>query len=179
MTSWNVIATANADRYAEAEELLADFGHVQATSYFNVLTLEVPDIPVFLEDFALLQRNFPHVQAVLSRVVPLTSMFTFSEPEAFLHACGAAVRGFAPALAGKRFHVRFHRRGYKGRIVTPEVERALDDLLRSEATGIGPEATISFTHWEAVVVVETIDSCGGASLWTVEQGQRYPFLKLD
>ena len=42
-----------------------------------------------------------------------------------------------PILAGKNFHVRMHRRGFKGRISSHDEERFLDTILLEELGKIG------------------------------------------
>ena len=50
MEDWNVVVTANEKGFKKACSFLERFGRVKATSYFNVLTLHVPDQALFLNE---------------------------------------------------------------------------------------------------------------------------------
>jgi tRNA(Ser,Leu) C12 N-acetylase TAN1 len=57
-----------------------------------------------------------------------------------------------PRLAGRSFHVRFHRRGSRHALRSPDV---------------------------AVIVIDTIDDRAGVSLWTREDLARHRLLRPD
>jgi len=82
-------------------------------------------------------------------------------------------------VAGQDFHVRMHRRGFKGRLSTMEVEQLLDDLLQDLTQRLGRPARVSFSDPEVVVAVETVGTRAGVSVWRKEQRHNYPFLRLD
>jgi tRNA(Ser,Leu) C12 N-acetylase TAN1 len=175
---WNVVVTLQGRDFRTAVELLREFGRVQKTDYFNLLTLTVDDPVHFPEALARYLETFPGTMDLLSRVVPVFATFPFSTAEEFQEKAGDSVLGYARELAGKSFHVRLHRRGFKGRIKTPEQERFLNELLLKELSRAGTPGRISFDEPDAVIAVEMVGNRAGVSLWTSGDLRRYPFLKL-
>jgi tRNA(Ser,Leu) C12 N-acetylase TAN1 len=116
---------------------------------------------------------------LLARVVPVTCTFSFQSPEEFETKAKEAVLYWLPQLEGKKFYVRMHRRGFKGRISSLEEEHFLDKILLEELVKIGNPGQITFENPDAIVVVETVGQQAGLSCWTREEWQRYPLLKLD
>jgi tRNA(Ser,Leu) C12 N-acetylase TAN1 len=125
-----VVATTQEQGFERARQLLSQFGQVFRTDYFNVLLL-VPDDPdSFLDRFAAMVRNVPRVMETLSRVMPAEDGFRFDGPEDFEERARGIVVGWASRLHGKSFHVRMHRRGFKGRLSSQDEERFLDKVKR-------------------------------------------------
>jgi tRNA(Ser,Leu) C12 N-acetylase TAN1 len=173
------VATAFPEAYNRARDLLAQFGHVSRTDYYNVLIL-VPDDPgSFMERLAAMVDNVPEVMNVLSRVMPCTDTFLFADPAEFESAACEIVRGWIPRLCGKSFHVRMHRRGFKGRISSLEEERFLDETVLSATTDEGAAARIDFEDPDMVIDVETVGNRALLSIWTREELRRYPFLRPE
>ena len=84
-----------------------------------------------------------------------------------------------PELAQKSFHVRMHRRGFKGRLSSPEEERFLDDLLLTALEEVGTPGRISFDDPDATIAIETVGQRAGLSFWRRSDLERYPFLRID
>jgi tRNA(Ser,Leu) C12 N-acetylase TAN1 len=82
-------------------------------------------------------------------------------------------------LLGKSFHVRLHRRGFKGALSTPKEERFLDDALLAVLASAGAPGRIGFDDPDAVLQIEMIDRRAGVSLWERDDLRRYPFLSVD
>ena len=96
-----VVATTHEHGFDRARQLLAQFGKVFRTDYFNVLLL-VPDDPgSFPERFAAMVRNVPQVMEVLARVMPAQDEFRFEGPEEFEERARDIVLGWAPRLLSK------------------------------------------------------------------------------
>ena len=72
-----------------------------------------------------------------------------------------------------------HRRGFKGRISSQQEERLLDDAILDSLSAAGTPARITFDDPDAVIDVETVGNQAGASLWTREELNRYPFLGVN
>lgn len=179
MADRTVIATTREHGFDRARQLLAQFGQVFRTDYFNVLLL-VPDDPEsFLDRFAAMARNVPQVMEVLSRVMPAEEGFRFDGPEEFEERATAIVLAWASRLRGKSFHVRMHRRGFKGRLSSQQEERFLDGTLLARLEAEGAAGRIDFENPDAVIDIETIDDRAGLSFWTREELKRYPFLRVD
>ena len=84
-----------------------------------------------------------------------------------------------PKLAGKRFYVRLHRRGFKGILSSPQEERFLDDAILEGLQQAGTHGQIGFDDPDVVIDIETVDNRAGVSLWTREDIRRFAFLRPD
>jgi tRNA(Ser,Leu) C12 N-acetylase TAN1 len=179
MHDWNVVVSLQEGGYTQAWKLLEPFGAVSRTPYYNVLVMRVADIGQFLE--TLRQRNTeePQLLTVLARVMPVTQTFTFQTVEEFETKVRAACQRWVPVLAGQRFHVRMHRRGFKGRLTSQHEESFLDGALLEALAQTGRPGQITFADPDAIIALETVDCRAGLALWRREDVQRYPFLRLD
>jgi tRNA(Ser,Leu) C12 N-acetylase TAN1 len=179
MRDWNTVATLRGEGFEQAIETLSQLGPVARTQYFNVLVMHLDDISLALEE--LRQRITADCEGYdfLGRLAPLTRVFNFGSPEQFEERARQAVLTWPPVLAGKSFHVRMHRRGFKGRISSMKEEQFLDETLIKAMREAGNEARISFVDPDVIIAVETLDQRGGLSLWTRHDLERYPFLRLD
>jgi len=174
-----VVATTHEHGFDRARQLLAQFGQVFGTGYFNVLLLLPDDPDSFLDRFAAMARNVPQVMETLARVMPADEGFRFDTPEEFEARAREIVLGWASRLHGKAFHVRMHRRGFKGRLPSQHEERFLDEVLLQQLEVEGAPGRITFDDPDAVIDVETVDDRAGLSFWTRDDLERYPFLKVD
>lgn len=178
MSNWNVVVTTTAGQYAKACELLRPYGSIARTDYFNVLTLQVEDIAHFLECLHDDTADDPDMAQSLGRVMPVTVQFQFQSPAEFeVEACHA-VAPWLGQLAGSRFHVRMHRRGFRNRISSQDEEQFLDHYI-VEGTGPTAAAVIDFADPDYILAVETLGQDAGLSLWDRAARARYAFLRLD
>ncbi|WP_212523388.1 THUMP domain-containing protein [Actibacterium sp. MT2.3-13A] len=178
MGAWNVVITVRERKFETAWAHLQDFGKLRKTDYYNVVTLLVADLSAFQERLAALCAERPDILNVLSRVAPAQVVFTFQTAEEFDEKARAAVLGWLPDLAGKSFHVRLYRRGFKGRILSPEEERSLDAALLSGLAARGTPGRMDFEDPDMVIDVETVGNRAGLSLWSRADLARYPFLRV-
>jgi tRNA(Ser,Leu) C12 N-acetylase TAN1 len=176
---WNVVATVRDEGFIKALALLEQFGPVSRTEFFNVLVMRVDDIPNLLEALRQQIEKDPEVEAILARLVPASHVFTFRTPEEFKTKASEGARTWVQQLAGRRFHVRMHRRGFKGRLSSLAEEQFLDEVLLNALEKIGHPGLINFDDPDVIVSVETVAQRAGLSLWNREDLQRYPFLHLD
>ncbi len=179
MEDWNVVVTANEGGFRRACDLLQRFGRVTATSYFNVLTLRVEDGAAFLKALERELADDPEARASLARVMPVTQSFAFQSPEEFETKATAAIEPWLDRFAGRRFHVRLHRRGFKARMTSPVEERFLDHYIIGRLQERGADAEVSFDDPDLILAVETVDQRAGLSLWERDELRRHPLLKLD
>ncbi len=178
MSGWNVVVSVHDRGYRRARELLGSYGPVHKTDYYNVLTLTVEDTRAFLDRLARLAEVVPDIRDVVSRAVPAERSFTFQSAAEFEAKAREIALEMAPRLAGKSFHVRLYRRGFKGRISSPEEERFLDEALLQALEAAGTPGRVAFDDPDAVIDIETLGNWAGVSLWTREELERYPFLKV-
>lgn len=179
MRDWNVVISVHEGRFVRACQILERFGRVERTEYYNVLVMKVEDVSKFVTALAELVSIVPDVLAIVSRAMPAAVTFTFQSATEFETKARKIVLGWLPALAGKAFHVRLHRRGFRGRLPSQEEERFLDEVLLDALERAGTPGRIRFDDPNAILDVETVGTRAGLSLWTREDLSRLPFLKLD
>lgn len=179
MHDWNVVVTIHERHFHQAMELLKTFGRPGKTDYFNVLVMKVDDIAQFLEHMNRTLRATPSLETVVSRIMPVSLDFDFQTPAEFEAQARQAVEPWVVQLAGTRFHVRMHRRGFKGRLSSQNEERFLDQFLMEKLDEQGATGRIDFDDPDYIIDIETVGQRAGITLWTREQRLRYPFLKLD
>lgn len=179
MHDWNVVVTVYEDGYKQARNLLQPFGAVSRTEFYNVLVMKVDDVDRFVERLReLIERDAQIVNAA-SHIMPVRQTFMFQDPEQFEAKAREAAEGWLSDLAGKAFHVRMHRRGFKGRLSSQSEERFLDDFLLQALEKAGTPGRITFEDPDAILVVETVGQSAGMSLWSRADLERYVFLRLD
>lgn len=179
MQDWNVVATTREHGFKQARTFLMPFGAVHTTGFYNVLTLSVGSVDVFLEQLREAAEQEPRYLDWIARVVPATATFDFQNPEEFEEKARVSVAPWAAQLAGRSFHVRMHRRGFKGRISSQDEERFLDECIIVRSAEHGEPARVSFEDPDFIVAVETVAQRAGLSLWSRDTLKRYPFLRLD
>ncbi len=173
---WNVIVTLPEATFREARNVLRRWGKARRTAYFRVLTLTVDDPESFVEEIGKAIEESPGILNFVSHVIPAQRTFDFASAEEFEAKARDIAILWAPALAARSFHVRLHRRGFKGTLSTAKEERFLDETLLGALDALGSPGRISFSDPDAIVQIETIDGRAGLSLWRREDLQRYPFL---
>lgn len=176
---WNVVVNLNEGARRQAYRRLEIFGPAKKTGFFNVLLMKVEDLPGMLETMRKWTLEDPQSLSFLSRIIPAAGIFVFQSPEEFEAKARETVLQWVPALAGKSFHVRMRRRGFKGRLSSMDEEHFLDGILLEAVEKIGPPGHITFDNPDAIIAVETVGPWAGLSFWSREDLQRYPFIRLD
>lgn len=176
---WNVIVTVQEDGYQKARTLLHRFGEVGHTEFFNVLVMRVPDYRQFMEELLEEGEREPGNLHPLASVIPVIQTFNFQTPQEFEDKARVAVSAWLPVLGGKAFHLRMHRRGFKGKLSTMEEERLLDGYLLEALELAGMPGRITFDDPDAIISLETLGGRAGLSLWNREDLRRYPLLHLN
>jgi len=179
MRDWNVVASVHEEQFGRARAILQALGTVKRTVFHNVLVMKVRDVRAFADRLAETIAAQPDLAGTLSRVVPAMNAFDFHTPEEFDAAAMAIAKAWLPQLANRSFHVRLHRRGLKGLLVSQPHEQSLDRALLTALEAAGTPARISFDDPDAVIDIETVGNRAGLSLWTREDLKRYPFLRVD
>jgi tRNA(Ser,Leu) C12 N-acetylase TAN1 len=179
MYEWNVVVTIQARGFVLACEFLEEFGRPQRTEFFNILVMRVDDVYRFLENLRSRISEDPGILNFLARVMPVKESFGFRTPEEFENNAKQLALLWVQQLAGKGFHVRMHRRGFRGRLSSMDEERFLDDVLLEALEKEATSGHITFNNPDAVLVVETVGQRAGMSLWDREQIERYAFLHMD
>ena len=179
MSEWNVVVSVYDRGYKHARQVLEEFGSVSRTEFYNVLAVQVDDTPGMLEKLKQRLAADEKARMSLARVVPVHVSFTFQDPAEFETKAKEAVLPWITKHAGKGFHVRMHRRGFKGRLSSQDEERFLDGFLLERLEEAGTPGRITFEDPDAIIVIETISQHAGLALCTREDLKKYPFLKVD
>lgn len=179
MSDWNVVITVREKGYGPARAFFERFGQVEETHYYNVLTLTAAAPREVLAEAQAQVEQDAALRAALARVMPVEAAFVFQSPEEFTHRAEELIAPWVPRFEGMRFHVRMHRRGFKGKLTSPVEERFLDHYLLDRLAARGASARVDFADPDLILAVETVDSRAGLSLWTRPERLRYPLLHLD
>jgi tRNA(Ser,Leu) C12 N-acetylase TAN1 len=176
---WNVLVTAQERHFQKALAALDKFGSASATDFYDVIALRVEDVPGFLAQLRQAYEKDPEFAALFGRFAPVTRRFTFQSPAEFESKAVETARTWLERLHGKRFHVRMHRRGFKGRLQSQKEEQFLDRFLRESLEQVDVLAEIEFEDPDFIIDVETLGQEAGMAIWSREELRSYPFLKLD
>ena len=179
MLDWNIVIDVHEHSFSRAYLLFEEFGTVFQSDFENILLMKVNSIPEFLDSFNDKLLSDPSLEKVASRIVPVTSTFSFPSAAEFETKAKEVILQWLPILAGKKFYVRMHRKGLKDLIDGNEEENHLDLIILQELEKIGNPGKISFEDPEAIVAVETISQQAGLSCWTRQDLENYPWLKLN
>jgi tRNA(Ser,Leu) C12 N-acetylase TAN1 len=176
---WNVVVSVHDGGYQHVRQALTELGTVGRTDFYNVLVLKVDDIPYTLEGLQERLQTDDRLKVALARLMPVSQAFTFQKPEEFESRAKGALLPLIPGLAGKGFHVRMHRRGFKGRLSSKQEERILAEFVFAGLENARTPGHIAFGDPDAVLAIETIGQRAGVALWSRDELKRYPFLHVN
>jgi tRNA(Ser,Leu) C12 N-acetylase TAN1 len=176
---WNVVVSIYQDGFRRARRALEALGQVERSPYYNVLAMKVDDPGALLEAVERRTEESPALYDAIARVAPAHRCFEFQSAEELEGKARSIALEWLPRLAGRSFHVRFHRRGPRHALRSPDVERHLDDALLDALQEAGTPGKLSFSDPDAVIVIDTIDDRAGISLWTREDLARHRLLRPD
>ena len=178
MICWNVVIDIHEHSFSRAYLLFEEFGTVFQSDFEDILLMKVDSIPSFLESFNTRILEDPSLAKVASRIVPVTSTFSFGSQEEFEAKAKKVVSNWLPKLEGKKFYVKMHRKGMKDRIDRHEEETFLDLVILQELEKIGKPGQIGVMDPDILVAVETVSHQAGLSYWSRQDLQNYPWMKL-
>jgi tRNA(Ser,Leu) C12 N-acetylase TAN1 len=179
MKDWNIVITVEEHGYREMLDRLSSFGLVDKTDFYNVLVMSAEDARDAFIRIQAMWHEDRRMQALLSRVMPVTHSFSFQTPEQFEDRARQAASALIPALGGRTFHVRMHRRGFKGRLSSQNEELFLDHFLMHQLDEAGTPGQIGFDNPDCIIALESVGQWAGLSLWTRDEIRQFPLLKLD
>jgi len=177
MREWNVLATSLEGRRPALLAALRPLGAFWGAGYRNVLVGRVDDHDAFLEAVHASLPTHVLLEGSLTKVVPVEHVTQFEAAE----LCETVVNALAPTtarLTGKTFYVRLERRGFKGVVHTPTVERMVGEALLDASARHGATARVSFQDPDIIVAVETTGSTVGVGLLTRDLRTRFPFVRV-
>ncbi len=129
MKEWNVVITVFQDGFRRALRSLRQLGEVERGYYHNVLSMKVDDPMALLQAVEQKTVADPALFDAISRVAPAMHTFEFRSADEFTEKAKSAALEWIPELAGRSFHVRLHRRGFKHELPSPSAEKSLDEAL--------------------------------------------------
>lgn len=179
MNDWNVVISIYQDGFRRAVRALQELGWVSRSPYHNVLVMKVEDPVALLDAVERRTEESPALYDTISRVAPAARTFDFHSAEEFTDKAKSIILDWVPHLGGRSFHVRFHRRGARHDLHSPDVERLLDDVLLDALKQTETPGTISFSDPDVVIAVDTIDDRAGVGLWTRDDLARHRLLRPD
>ena len=177
MGSWNVLATSLEGRRDALLIALRRLGKFRRGGYRNVVVGAVEDVPVFLTAVRDALTADPLLPTALAKVVPVEGLVRFDATNA-VESFAAAAEPLLDRLGSGSFFVRLERRGLKGRLHTPTVERDLADRVWRALETRGHVPRVEFRDPDAVLVVETVGDEAGIGVLTRAVRQEYPFVKV-
>lgn len=176
MHDWNVVVSVRSECYQWVRQRLREYARVDRTDYYNILALRVADPDVFIDELCGATVADPRLRACLARAMPAPHSFLFQTAEEFEQRARQAVAHFLPALGGKTFYVRMHRRGFRGTLASQKLEQLLDKYLLESLAAAGTPGQVRFADADAVVVIETVGQWAGVALVTRALWTRCPFV---
>ena len=177
MRAWNLLATSLEGRRDALLIALRRLGEFRPGGYRNVVIGQV-EVPIaFLDRVRDALATDLLLPTALARIIPVETTLRF-EPADPLQALGPAAERFLDRLGGGAFFVRLERRGLKGRLHSPTLERDLADRLWRALEARGHVPRVDFGDPEAVLMVETLGDEAGLGVVTRALRRDYPFVKV-
>ena len=177
MAEWNILATSLEGRRDALLLSLRRLGRFRPGGYRNVVIGLVDDLPDFLVRVREALAADGLLPTALAKVMPI-EVTTQIEAETAVATLAAAAEPFLDRLAGGSFFVRLERRGLKGRLHSPSVEREIGDHVWRALEARGHVPRVDFADPDAVLVVETIGDRAGLTVVSRALRQEHPFVKI-
>lgn len=175
---WNVVVTLRNDDCAHVWRVLERLGPVAQTRFYNVLLMRIDDIPTFLASLDRLLAEDTRLGRAVLHILPLTHTFEFRDVAEFERRVREVALGWLDQLVGRSFFVRLHRRGFGDEISRHAEERGLDGALLDALRARGTPGTIDFEKPDVVIDIEAVGQRAGMALWTHDDLERHPFLRI-
>ena len=177
MREWNILATSVEGRREALLAALRKLGTFWRAGYRNVVVGRVDDQGALL--LALRERLSTEMllEASLTKVVPVEQVALF-DPGQLAEAVIDMLCPHADRLAGRRFYVRLERRGLKGVVHTPTVERTVGAALVEAATALGKAPTVTFEDPDTIVAIETTGKTVGVGFLPRTMRCDFPFVRV-
>jgi len=177
VTPWNVLATSVEGRRDALLLALRRLGRFRPGGYRNVVVGTVDDPGALLLAVRDLLAADPLLPTALAKLVPIevTLRFDPAEPAGTL---AAAAEPLLDRLGGGSFFVRLERRGLKGRLHSPTVEREIGDRVWRALEARGHHPRVDFHDPDAILVIETLGDQAGLAVLDRSLRAAYPFVKI-
>jgi tRNA(Ser,Leu) C12 N-acetylase TAN1 len=177
VTPWNVLATSLEGRRDGLLIALRRLGRFRPGGYRNVVIGTVEDRQALLDAVRSALASDPLLPTALARLIPIEITLRFEAADVVAPVMAAA-EPLLDRLAGGSFFVRLERRGLKGRLHSPTVERELGDHVWKALVARGHTPRVDFRDPDAILVVETLGDQAGLSVIDRALRTTYPFVKI-
>jgi len=177
VASFDILATSLEGRRDALLVALRRLGRFRPGGYRNVVVGSVDDRAAFLDRVAEALARDPLLPTALARLLPIDHTLRFTL-ETALDDLAAAAGPLVDRLDGDAFFVRLERRGLKGRLHTPTLERDLADRVWRMLEARGRTPRVDFRDPDGVLVVETLGDQAGIVLLPRALRARYPFVRV-
>ena len=177
MADWNVLATSLEGQRDTLLLLLRRFGRFRRAGYRNVVVGRVDDVPATLDGVRDALATDPFLPSVLAKLVPIEKTVRIEARNAATTLTEAA-EPFLDRLAGGSFFVRLERRGLKGQLHSPTLEREVADPVWRALESRGTHPRVDFRDPDNILVIETIGEVAGLAVLGRALRRDYPFVKV-
>jgi len=177
MDYWNVVVMVQWGWDRAVFRELRHMGEFRHTPFQGVFTGRVDDTAWFLDQIHQASEAGVRWTQGVARVIPVEHTFEFT-PEGFEERLREAITPCVERMSEGTFYVRLERRGYKGKIISPEVERAMDAHIIVLGERQGKHFRVSFEDPDYIIAVETVTNICGVALFDREIRKRYPLIKI-
>jgi len=174
---WNVLATSLEGRRDALLLALGRLGRFRPAGYRNVVVGLVEDASGFLARVRDALATDLLLPSALAKIVPVEATVRF-DPNDPVGSLAGAIEPFVGRLAGGSFFVRLERRGLKGRLHSPSVERELGERVWRTLEARGHAPRVDFRDPDAVLVIETLGDEAGITVLSRSLRRHYPFVKV-
>jgi tRNA(Ser,Leu) C12 N-acetylase TAN1 len=180
MQDWNVVVTVFEEAgIRRAMALLPEYGETEASDFHNVLVMKVRDVEAFADRLADRLKERPFLLRHISRILPCQTQFDFRSALEFELKALEVVLGWSRALRGSRFLLRVHRRGRRDQLSASREARFLEDAILRRIEDLGAPGRIDLDDPDFTIDVETVGERAGVSIWTRDDLEQLPFLRID
>jgi tRNA(Ser,Leu) C12 N-acetylase TAN1 len=154
----------------------ARFARVDRTGFYNVFVVGADEPKDLLRRLEVLAQEDPSIAKAIAHVSPAEQSFDFTTPEQFRATARQAVLTLAPRVGGKTFHVRIHRRGWKGVLTSTDEERSLAEAVIESTQQEGAPAHVSFEDPDPVILIDIVGTRAGVAFWSRTDRREHPLL---
>jgi tRNA(Ser,Leu) C12 N-acetylase TAN1 len=178
MREWSVLATSVEGRREALLASLRRLGTFWRAGYRNVVVGRVENQQEFLEAVQERLTTEMLLESSLTKIVPVERVAPF-HPDQLAETVIEMLGPHAGRIAGQRFYVRLERRGLKGIVHTPTVERVVGAALVEAGTALGGTPTVAFQDPDTIVAIETTGQTVGVGLLPRDLRRTFPFVKVS
>lgn len=177
MKEWNIVATSLEGRQDALLMALRKFGDFWRPRFRNVILGKVEDPGAFLDQLKYQLEKDLLLPTALARALPVEKTFELHLDD-LVDKLKHELLPLVERIGRQKFYVRMERRGLKGKIHSPTVEKEIGDFLWNELHQRGFSPTVDFRDPDVVVTIEMAGEMAGIALIDRERRAKYPFLKV-